>query len=152
MQKNLNAPLGKWLQDLVPDTTLVKWGKGKDALKYEMTNFAKSDVIQKYLEEIFGMGAARVAEIDMSAVQGLYELTSQSSIASTLDVSAWPVISWKTVTDGADGKSEAYQVSINLKTDLLNKLFDYLFRELFSDVPFATAAAPSPEDPPYIKG
>lgn len=152
VQKNLNTPLGKWLQDLVPDTTLVKWGKGKDALKYEMTDFAKSDVIKKYLEEIFGMGAARVAEIDMAAVRGLYELTSQSSIASTLDISAWPVISWTTVTAGAEGETEAYKVTVDLKADLLDRLLDYLFGELFSDVPFATAVKTAPADPPYIKG
>lgn len=150
VQENLNTPMAKWLQDLVPDTSLVKWGQGQDALKYTMTDFAKSDIIQKYLEEIFGMGAAQVVEIDMAAVQGLYELTSQSSITSTLDVSAWPVISWKTTTAGADGETAAYQVSINLKPDLLDKLFDYLFGELFGNVPFATAVTPLPADPPYM--
>jgi len=150
VQENLNTPIAKWLQDLVPDTSLVKWGQGKDALKYTMTDFAKSDIIQKYLEEIFGMGVAQVVEIDMAAAQGLYELTSQSSITSSLDVSAWPVISWTTTTAGADGETEAYQISINLKPDLLDKLFDYLFGELFGSVPFATAVAPLPADPPYM--
>lgn len=151
VQENLNTPMAKWLQDLVPDTTLVKWGKGKEALKYKMIDFTKSDVIQKYLEEILGMGVAKVVEIDMAAAQGLYELTSQSSIESTIDISAWPVISWKTVTTGADGETEAYQVSIDLKADVLDKLYDYLFGELFGTVPFAATVSPMPADPPYIK-
>ncbi|MGI6549785.1 MAG: hypothetical protein ACOX4Q_07055 [Syntrophomonadales bacterium] len=150
VQEKLNTPMAKWLQDLVPDTTLVKWGKGKEALKYEMIDFTKSDVIQKYLEEIFGMGVAKVVEIDMAAAKGLYELTSQSSIESTIDISAWPAITWKTVTGGADGGTEAYQVTIDLKADVLDKLYDYLFGELFGNVPFAATVSPVPIDPPYI--
>lgn len=150
VQENLNTPMAKWLQDLVPDTTLVKWGKGKEALKYEMIDFTKSDVIKKYLEEIFGMGAAKVAEIDMAAAKGLYELTSQSSIESTIDISAWPVISWKTLTAGADSETEAYQVTIDLKADVMDKLYDYLFGEIFGNVPFATTVSPMPVDPPHI--
>ena len=37
VQKNLNKPLGKWLQDLLPDTSLVKWKNSND---YDMLNFA----------------------------------------------------------------------------------------------------------------
>lgn len=150
VQENLGIPMAKWLQDLVPDTTLVKWGKGKEALKYKMTDFAKSDIIQKYLEEIFGMGTAKVVEIDMAAAKGLYELTSRSGIQSTLDVSAWPVISWTNVTTGAEGETEAYQVTVDLKADVLDKLCDYLFGELFEDVPFAKTVMPLPADPSYI--
>jgi len=150
VQKNLNTPMAKWLQDLVPDTTLVRWGKGKDALKYTMTDFTKSDVIRKYLEEIFGIGVAKVVEIDMAAAKGLYELTSQSSMESTIDISAWPVISWKTLTAGADSETEAYQVTIDLKADVMDKLYDYLFGEIFGNVPFATTVSPMPVDPPHI--
>jgi hypothetical protein len=150
VQENLSTPMAKWLQDLVPDTTLVKWGKGKEALKYKMTDFAKSDIIQKYLEEFFGMGAAKVVEIDMDAAKGLYELTSRNSIESTIDVSAWPVISWTTVTADRNGQPEACQVSINLKTDILDKLYDYLFGELFGNVPFAQKVMPLPADPTYM--
>ena len=152
VQENLNTPLVKWLQDVAPDTTLVKWGKGKEALKYKLTDFAKSDIIQKYLEEFFGMGMAKVAQIDMAAAKGLYELTSQSSIASTMDVSAWPVISWTTVTTGAEGETEAYKVTVDLKADVLDRLFGYLFGEIFGNVPFATAVKTAPADPTYIAG
>ena len=150
VQENLSTPMAKWLQDVVPDTTLVKWGKGKEALKYQMTDFAKSDVIQKYLEEFFGMGAAKVVEIDMAAAKGLYELTSQSSIESTIDVSAWPIISWTTVTSDKNARPEAYKVSINLKTEVVDKLYDYVFEKMFADIPFAQNVKPLPDDPPYI--
>lgn len=150
VQENLNTPMAKWLQDLVPNTTLVRWGKGKEALKYKMTDFAKSAIIQKHLEEIFGMGAAKVVEIDMAAAKGLYELTSPNSIESTLDVSAWPVISWTTVTANRNGQPEACQVSINLKTDILDKLYDYLFDHIFGNVPFAKKVMPLPADPPNM--
>ena len=39
VQKNLNTTLGKWLQDLVPDTTLVKWSKDIITKIYKMIDF-----------------------------------------------------------------------------------------------------------------
>ncbi|MDD2586519.1 MAG: hypothetical protein PHO25_07815 [Syntrophomonadaceae bacterium] len=149
VQENLSTPMAKWLQDVVPDTTLVKWNKGQKGLEYQMVDFAKSDVIKKYLEEFFGMGMAKVMEIDMAAGKRLYEISSGSSIESTIEVSSWPVISWTTVTADGNGQPEAYKVSIDLKADVLDKLYEYLFEKIFADIPFAKNVKPLPNDPPY---
>ncbi|MDD4680079.1 MAG: hypothetical protein PHP79_04200, partial [Clostridia bacterium] len=142
VQENLNTPLGKWLQDLVPDTSLVKWSKdSKKKDVFNMIDFNKSDIFKKYLEEIFGMGTSKVTEIDMAAVKG--------SIESTLDLSAWPQIDWTTVTTEENGHQEAYKISVNLGLEALGKLYDYLFGELFGDVPFAREEKQPPVDPPY---
>jgi hypothetical protein len=151
VQKNLNTTLGKWLQDLVPDTTLVKWSKdinNKDI--YKMIDFKKSDVFKKYLEEIFGMGMVKVTEIDMEAAKVFSELTSGTKIESALDLSAWPQIDWITVTTEEKGQPEVYKISINLGMESLGKLYDYLFEKLFGNVPFATEEKVPPVDPPYL--
>ena len=151
VQKKLSTPLGRWLQDLVPDTTLVKWGKdinNKDV--YKMIDFNKSDIFKKYLEEIFGMGMVKVTEIDMEASKVFSELTTGTKIESTLDLSAWPQIDWITVTTEEKGQPEVYKISINLGMESLGKLYDYLFEELFGNVPFATEEKVPPVDPPYL--
>ncbi|SDZ12823.1 hypothetical protein SAMN05660462_01954 [Proteiniborus ethanoligenes] len=150
VQDNLSKPLGKWLQNIVPDTTLGKWSKdskGKDIFK--MIDFNKSDIFQKYLEEFFGMGMVKVTEIDMAAVKDLHELTSGGSIQSTVDLSAWPKIDWSTVVNEQNGQQEAYRISINLIPESLGKLYDYLFGELFGNIPFAKEEKQPPVDPPY---
>jgi hypothetical protein len=150
VQENLNTPLGKWLQDLAPDTSLVKWvkdNKGNDA--FEMIDFNKSDIFKKYMEEIFGMGMAKVTEIDMEAVKGLQELRG-SSMDWTLDLSAWPQIDWTKVLTDASGHAEAFRISINMGPEALGKLYGYLFGALFGDVPFDTEAKSPPVDPPYL--
>jgi len=150
VQENLNTPLGKWLQDLAPDTSLVKWvkdNKGDDAFK--MIDLNKSDIFKKYMEEIFGMGMAKVTEIDMEAVKGFQELRG-SSMDWALDLSAWPQIDWTKVLTDASGHAEAFKISINMGSEALGKLYGYLFGALFGDVPFATEAKSPPVDPPYL--
>lgn len=150
VQENLNTPLGKWLQDLAPDTSLVKWvkdKKGQDA--FEMIDFKKSDIFKKHLEEIFGLGMAKVTEIDMEAVKGLQEL-SGSSMDWTLDLSAWPQIDWTKVLTDASGHAEAFRISVNMGPEALGRLYDYLFGALFGNVPFAAVEKQPPIDPPYI--
>ena len=150
VQENFNTPIGKWLQDLAPDTSLVKWvkdNKGNDA--FEMIDFNKSDIFKKYIEDIFGMGMAKVTEIDMEAVKVLQELRG-SSMDWTLDLSAWPQIDWTKVLTDASGHAEAFRISINMGPEALGKLYSYLFGALFGDVPFATEAKSPPVDPPYL--
>lgn len=138
VQKNLNTTLGKWLQDLVPDTTLVKWSKDiKNKDVFKMVNFKKSDIFKKYLEEVFGMGMVTVTEMALET-------------EGNLELSAWPQIDWTKVTAGENGQPEVYKISVNLGLESLGKLYDYLFEEIFGNVPFATEEKMPPIDPPFI--
>ena len=146
VQKNLNKPLGRWLQDLLPDTSLVKW---KNSNEYDLLNFSKSEIFKKYLEELFGEGLAKVTEIDMEAMKGFTEIMSGNSIESTLDLGAWPEVRWTTVITGKDGQTDVYAVSVNLGPESLGKLCDYLFAQLFGEISLPQEAKTPPADPPF---
>lgn len=146
VQKNLNKPLGRWLQDLLPDTSLVKW---KNSNEYDLLNFSKSEIFKKYLEELFGEGLTKVTEIDMEAMKGFTEIMSGNSIESTLDLGAWPEVRWTTVITGKDGQTDVYAVSVNLGPESLGKLCDYLFAQLFGEISLPQEAKTPPADPPF---
>lgn len=150
VQENINTPLGKWLQDLVPDISIAKWAKGNNGRDtFELIDFSKSDVFKKYLEEIFGIGMAKITEIDMEAVKVFRELRGKN-MDWTLDLSAWPQIDLIQEIKDAGGNIQAYKISINMGPEILVKLYDYLFGALFGNVPFAAVEKQPPIDPPYI--
>lgn len=108
--------------------------------------------MQKYIEEIFGKGMAKVSEINMAAMKGLHELTTGSSIENTLDLSVWPQIHWTYVTIDEKAQQSAYKISVNLVPEVLTKYIDFLFELIFDLVPFAKEFRTPPKDPPFMLG
>jgi hypothetical protein len=149
VQNALNKPINKWLQNIVPNMVKGRWvidEQGEYLLK--IVEFKQSDIIKKYLEEIFGAGAAKVVEMGAEAAQDW--LNSTGSGETPVDLSAWPRISWIIESKEQNGKKVASMISVDLSFEAVGKFFDYLFGELFGEVPFATETKSLPVDPPYL--
>ncbi|MDD4297149.1 MAG: hypothetical protein PHC69_09355, partial [Ruminiclostridium sp.] len=149
VQKALNNPINKWLQNIVPNVVKGRWDiDNQGEYLFKIIEFKQSDIIKKYLEEIFGMGAATVVELGADATQDW--LNSTGSGESSVDLSAWPRISWISESKEQNGQKAASMISVDLRFEAVGKFFDYLFGELFGEVPFAAETKSPPVDPPYL--
>ncbi|MDD2361461.1 MAG: hypothetical protein PHH84_00665 [Oscillospiraceae bacterium] len=149
VQKALNYPISKWLQNIAPNVFKGRWDidkQGEYVLK--IVEFKQSKVIKKYLEELFGKGTAKIVEIDSEAVQSWRSYHGGGK--SYVDLSAWPRISWISESTEQNGQKTASMISVDLNFEAVGKFFDYLFGELFGEVPFASETKSPPVDPPYI--
>lgn len=150
VQKALNKPVSKWMQNIAPNVFKGRWDidkQGEYLLK--IVEFKQSDIIKKYLEESFGAGAVKVVEMGAESAQDWLKSTEDSN-ASPVDLSAWPRISWVSEFTDENNRKTASLISIDLGFEAIGKFFDHLFGELFGDVPFATEAKSPPVDPPYL--
>jgi hypothetical protein len=150
VQKALNKPISKWMQNIAPNVFKGRWDidkQGEYLLK--IVEFKQSDIIKKYLEETFGAGAVMVVEMGAEATQDSVKPTGDSN-ASPVDLSAWPRISWVSEFTDQNDQKTASLICIDLGFEAIGKFFDHLFGELFGEVPFATEAKSPPVDPPYL--
>ena len=150
VQKALNKPVSKWMQNIAPNVFKGRWDidkQGEYLLK--IVEFKQSDIIKKYLEESFGAGAVKVVEMGAESAQDWLKSTEDSN-ASPVDLSAWPRISWVSEFTDENNRKTASLISIDLGFEAIGKFFDHLFGELFGEVPFATEAKSPPVDPPYL--
>jgi hypothetical protein len=149
VQKALNNPIRKWLQNNVPNVVKGRWDIDKQGeYLFKIVEFKQSEVFKKYLEEFFGMGTAKVVEVGAEAVQDWRNSTGSDE--NTVDLSAWPQISWISEIEAQNGQKTDFMISVDLSFEVVGKFFDYLFGELFSEVPFATETKSPPVDPPYL--
>lgn len=149
VQKALNNPIRKWLQNNVPNVVKGRWDIDKQGeYLFKIVEFKQSEVFKKYLEEFFGMGTAKVVEVGAEAVQDWRNSTGSDE--NTVDLSAWPRISWISEIEAQNGQKTDFMISVDLSFEVVGKFFDYLFGELFSEVPFATETKSPPVDPPYL--
>jgi hypothetical protein len=149
VQKALNNPIRKWLQNNVPNVVKGRWDIDKQGeYLFKIVEFKQSEVFKKYLEEFFGMGAAKVVEVGAEAVQDWRNSTGSGE--NPVDLSAWPRISWISEIEEQNGQKTASMISVDLSFEAVGKFFDYLFGELFGEVPFATETKSPPVDPPYL--
>ncbi|MGI6449206.1 MAG: hypothetical protein ACOX3R_02620 [Desulfitobacteriia bacterium] len=150
VQKALNKPVSKWMQNIAPNVFKGRWDidkQGEYLLK--IVEFKQSDIIKKYLEESFGAGAVTVVEMGAESAQDWLKSTEDSN-ASPVDLSAWPRISWVSEFTDENNSKTASLITVDLGLEAIGKFFDHLFGELFGEVPFATAAQSPPVDPIYI--
>jgi hypothetical protein len=150
VQKALNKPVSKWMQNIAPNVFKGRWDidkQGEYLLK--IVEFKQADIIKKYLEESFGAGAVKVVEMGAESAQDWLKSTEDSN-ASPVDLSAWPRISWVSEFIDENNRKTASMITVDLGLEAIGKFFDHLFGELFGEVPFATAAQSPPIDPPYI--
>ena len=150
VQKALNKPVSKWMQNIAPNVLKGRWDidkQGEYLLK--IVEFKQADIIKKYLEESFGAGAVKVVEMGAESAQDWLKSTEDSN-ASPVDLSAWPRISWVSEFIDENNRKTASMITVDLGLEAIGKFFDHLFGELFGEVPFATAAQSPPVDPIYI--
>jgi hypothetical protein len=150
VQKALNKPVSKWMQNIAPNVFKGRWDidkQGEYLLK--IVEFKQADIIKKYLEESFGAGAVKVVEMGAESAQDWLKSTEDSN-ASPVDLSAWPRISWVSEFIDENNRKTASMITVDLGLEAIGKFFDHLFGELFGEVPFATTAQSPPIDPPYI--
>jgi hypothetical protein len=160
VQKALNKPVSKWMQNIAPNVLKGRWDidkQGEYLLK--IVEFKQADIIKKYLEESFGAGAVKVVEKYAQEWQNPSPASDDSpaskvsavSSASPVDLSAWPRINLVSEFTDENNNKVAFLISMELGTDAIGNLFGYLFDELFGEVPFATVAETPPADPPYYR-
>lgn len=149
VQKALNKPVSKWMQNIAPNVFKGRWDIDEQGeYLFKIVEFKQSEVFKKYLEEFFGMGTAKVVEVGAEAVQDWRNSTGSDE--NTVDLSAWPRISWISEIEAQNGQKTDFMISVDLSFEVVGKFFDYLFGELFSEVPFATETKSPPVDPPYL--
>ncbi len=136
ISKKLEAWGGKWLRKYLPD---LAWQKtGKDILESGLTKdtayiITKVDFIQKYVEELCGMGAAKVYQ---AVNEGSEKLVSDNYVVNV------------TLYSDESNPQNDIKVSLDL-VRVKDKLFEYIFNNAFGSFPFPTSKINAPDDPIY---
>lgn len=139
--KKLDSYGGNWLRKNLPDISFQK--PNQDILAGGLVEdtaymLTKITILQKYIEEICGAGAAKV----YSSVQQANEQSEISfdSSAYVLRIPLYP---------GNDGPESTIYVTVDFM-QIKNLLFDYIFNFIFGNVSLPESACQVPNDPPYL--
>ena len=153
VQNALNKPISKWMQNIVPNVFKGRWDIDKQGeFLFKFVEFKQSDIIQKYLEEGFGAGTVKVVEINKEAIQDGLKAVQDGlkTIEDSLDLSAWPRISWVSEFIDENNRKTTSEITIDLGLEAIGKFFDHLFGELFGELPFPKIVQSPPVDPLYF--
>ncbi|MDD4124127.1 MAG: hypothetical protein PHW77_00140 [Eubacteriales bacterium] len=128
----MNTQCGKWIK-----TSLVKYLPDMDIFfsnNERMVSIEKLAILDKYISEICGLGAATV-----------FKKASESVIDFTPDDVVFSFVLWENTANPDD----SIVVKVSLKA-VGEKLYNFMFNALFGAFPFALSPVDPPKDPPFI--
>lgn len=139
--KKLDSYGGNWLRKNLPDLSFQKPNQDiLDGGLVEDTAYmlTKINILQKYIEEICGVGAARV----YSSIQKANEQSDVSfdSSAYVLRIPLYP---------GNSGPASTIYATVDFM-QIKDLLFDYIFNFIFGNVSLPENTLNLPKDPPYM--
>lgn len=140
--QRLNGWTGSFLRKHLPD---MAWQKpGSDILSGGLSDetayiLSKANILQKYVEEICGIGAAMVySTLNEANEQGEATFDTNTYV---LRVPIYP---------GADGPQSTIYATVDFMK-VKDRLFEFIFSSLFGSVGLPKAPVQAPADPPYTK-
>lgn len=139
--KKLDGYAGGWLRKHLPDIALQK--PNKDILSGGLTEetayiLSKISILQKYVEEICGAGAAKV-----------YSNLNQANEQADVSFDSTDYVLRIPLYPGTSGPESTIYASIDFMK-VKNLLFDYIYIFIIGKLPLPSNTLNIPNDPPYM--
>lgn len=128
----MNTHCGRWIR-----TSLTKYIPDMDIFfsnNERMVSIEKLAILDKYISEICGLGAATV-----------FKKASESDVSSVPEGVVFSFTLWENTSNSDD----SIIVKINLSAAAV-KLYDYMFSSIFRPFPFASTPVTMLTEPPFI--